>query len=203
MQEPGLVRDVIAEEDSMLKPLFDFLEKLVNEFSWRRLVFFVCLLVVVGGGVWIFESYTGYFRLARIEKEIALLAKMRDLSSDEIIRRDEGLQIIYDNARLDLKEFGIDRSVVNPTILKALTGAGPWLLFSLAFVSGTLRGDKTARNGLIGALIVALLVGGLGMFLPNFAWPVVNYLIIPLGSFFIFMVIAVLWQQRKKRPARS
>ena len=60
--------------------LIQFFEKLITEFTWRRLIFILLLLFLAVAGTAFFESYTGYFRLGRIEKTTELLTKLTELS---------------------------------------------------------------------------------------------------------------------------
>lgn len=79
----------------MLEPVFSFFEKLVTEFSWRRFGFLFGVLVLVTIGAWIYESYTGNFRLARIQKSIQLLRELATLSENKGVKEDEKLTAIY------------------------------------------------------------------------------------------------------------
>jgi hypothetical protein len=48
----------------MLDPIFAFFEKLISDFSWRRLAFVLLFCGAILGGLWMYEGYTGTFRLA-------------------------------------------------------------------------------------------------------------------------------------------
>ena len=63
----------------MFESLFNAIEKFVNDFSWRRLFTWLIVLIVIICSAWTLEYYTGYLRLARIDKTIELLKKLSDL----------------------------------------------------------------------------------------------------------------------------
>jgi len=66
----------------MLDPVFQFFEKLVSDFSWKRLALVIIVLGVIFGVAYVYEAQTGHFELQRTGKEIALLTDLIDLSEN-------------------------------------------------------------------------------------------------------------------------
>lgn len=185
----------------MFDRLFDSFEKLIDEFSWRRLVFLFALLLMIVIVVWGFESYTGYGRLSRIERVATLLNSIQSLQSNPTIQQDPNLSATLAALKRDLKDF-TERRVEAPIIgngwLKALAGAGPWLLFSLLFFPKIRTGDRSELNGLIGAWVFAGIFGAIGAWLPDFTYSWMNYVGYPISSFAVVMAGIMGWQSRKR-----
>ncbi len=142
----------------MINRFFDSFEKLIDEFSWRRLFFFIVLLLTLVSVFWGFENYTGYGRLSRIERVATLLNSMQELQSKHTIEQDANLSAILNSLKRDLRDFSEKRDTsltIGSGWLKALTGASPWLLFSLLYLPKIRAGDRSDLHGLIGALVVA------------------------------------------------
>lgn len=70
----------------MLEPIVGFFDKLIDQFTWRRLVFLAALLVVCTAGIWAFETYTQSYKLARLERQVALLEKLAIINSQTEIK---------------------------------------------------------------------------------------------------------------------
>lgn len=189
----------------MFDRLFDSFEKLIDEFSWRRLVFLFALLLIIVIVVWGFESYTGYWRLSRIERVATLLNSIQALQSNPAIQQDPNLSATLAALKRDIKDF-TERRVEPPIIgsgwLKALAGASLWLLFSLLFFPKIRTGDRSELNGLIGAWVFAAIFGAIGAWLPDFAYPWINYVGYPIVSF-ATVIVAVMWLQSKKRHVQA
>src|SRR5712691_11680724 len=86
----------------MLEPIVAFFERLISDFSWRRLLLVLSLLSITIFGLWVYESYTGSFQLARIDKEIALLERLAALSDQRQISGDPNLRSIYNDLQRKL-----------------------------------------------------------------------------------------------------
>ncbi len=126
-----------------------------------------------------FESYTGYFHLAKLEKEIALLESLSDLSKKQTIIG-KPLQEVYSNILEKLKgetKSKINLTALPPSTKKALMASVPWFLLVI-FISLTGRGLK--RNTLNGIFIVATPFIIIGTLIPTFetaTW--INYYAYP------------------------
>jgi hypothetical protein len=69
----------------MLQPFFDFVEKFATDFSWKRLVISISLVLLVGAVFFLFESQTATYQLSKYERAVFILEKLESLShsSDE------------------------------------------------------------------------------------------------------------------------
>ena len=63
----------------MLQPIVEYFEKLIDQFSWRRLFVLISVLGFIFCCLIIFESYTGYFRLSTLEKTVNIIEKINAL----------------------------------------------------------------------------------------------------------------------------
>lgn len=191
----------------MFESLFNAIEKFVNDFSWRRLFTWIIVLIVIICSAWTLEYYTGYLRLARIDKTIELLKKLGDVQEIQRSTADESLRNIYQSIRSDLANFVAPPSSgtdISPGFMKAAAGALPWALFACIFLPAFRRGEKEAPYGIVGALFFAVLFGAVGWVLPEFDWKLINYLIYPLGHFIVIVMLIYSFQQwRNKRMARA
>ena len=71
----------------MFVSIFNFLDKIITDFSWRRLITFITFFVFLGALVFIAESKTNYFALNKLEKETGKEINYTVLTSQEFIYR--------------------------------------------------------------------------------------------------------------------
>ena len=88
----------------MLEPIVTFFDKLVDQFTWRRLVLLAALLVIAGSTAWAYEQYTQQFKLARIEKQISLLEKLSAVAANETVKANPSLKSLQVKIERQLKE---------------------------------------------------------------------------------------------------
>ncbi len=187
---------------SMFEPLFQIFERLVSDFSWRRVLLLIIFFSVVTMCVIGLENYGGYVRLARIEKSVQLLEKLAALQNSKSIVADDKLQKVYDGLASDLSNFvNRDESKlgVNSTLLRAIAGAMPWLLMCTAYISGFRKGDEKATHALLGCMIFAFVFGAIGAYIPEFRQQWINYVGYPLGHFFIFVILVMMRERYKAK----
>lgn len=190
----------------MFDSVFQSFEKLISEFSWRRLVFLLSLLLLAGTCVWLWENNTGQMRLTRIERTIAILSSIKDLQEHQVIKADPSLQSTLAALKEDLKEFTERKSetpILGTAWRKALAGAAPWLLFTLLFLPALKTGKVDDLNGLLGCVILAVALGAIGAWLPDFPYAWMNYIGYPAVNFVIIMAIALWWQKRQRARITS
>lgn len=185
----------------MFESVFQSFEKLISEFSWRRLVFLVMFLVMAASIVWLWENNTGQMRLTRIERTIAILNSIKDIQDHPVMKSDPALNRILSSLKDDLKEFSEHNA--QPVFLgakwrKAFAGGAIWLLFSLLYLPALRTRENNELQALIGCLIMAVFFGVIGVWLPDFAYPWLNFILYPVTNFIIIMAIAFLWQARKR-----
>ena len=166
--------------------------------------FLLGLLTLVSVTVWIYESYTDAFRLARIQEEIQLLEQLADLAKKPGVKEDKDLQAVYQGLTRELDAV-VNRGVVTlaltPGVRKGLTAAAPWVVVALFFVPGLLRGEKDPQNALLGFIVFAVPFVFVGTVLPAFSSSWINDWLYPWGSFKVVVVSILLWQRRKAKRA--
>lgn len=189
----------------MLEPIVAFFERLISDFSWKRLLFVLALLGVTIAGLWIYESYTGTFHLARIEKEITLLERMSDLSGDERIAADPVLSTIYRGLQAKLSESTTSPeslTTLSPAAKKSLAAATAWFVLALlVFLAGrsNLEANQFSGASAVGMLMFATPFVLLAAFLPTFEASWINYFLYPVGHVVIVVVMVLFWQKRRTR----
>jgi hypothetical protein len=188
----------------MFEAVFQSFEKLISEFSWRRLVFLVILLLMVATAIWLWESNTGQMRLTRIERTISILNSIKDLQEHPVMKSDSTLQSTLSALKDDLKKFTERKSqppfwsLINITWQKAFAGGFLWLLFSLIYFSSLRTKKQSDFHALIGCLFLAVVFGCIGALLPDFIFPWLNFIAYPVANFILVVALSLWWQARKK-----
>jgi len=190
--------------------MFNMFERLISDFSWKRLISFLFLVAIFIGGITFFESYTNYFEMKKIEKQIDLLNQISEIETEGILKKDPELKSIYDSIKKNLTELTSSppvEIVAKPFIpqwaWKFLAGAFLWWLFSVAYIPGTRRGEKESLNAFIGLLIVGVIFGAVGAFLPDRIGKLAIYLFYPIGHFllvcFLILTVQAIIKRKKQR----
>lgn len=186
----------------MLDPIIQFFERLVTQFSWGRLLLLISTLFIGIGVLAWYESYTGRFRLGRIEHSTALLDKLTELGPKVKAASDDGLTKIHNALVADLKEYVSDRGTpfsINRSLLKALAALFPWILLGAAVQLGSNTGGGGAAFA--GMSVAAVPCITIAVFLPDYERSWINYLGYPFGSMLSMVALVTIWQSRKKRNA--
>lgn len=152
-----------------MQALVDFLDKLFQDFTWKRLVGLLFLATIVIVGVFFYNAQTGTVELSKYERALSILERLelvkpsgeqQKVILDNILR---GLVEITDPTGSDFLE-GISFSI---QIENAFWAALPWLLIALVFLKPLLRGDDDSAKTFIGLIVVAGIVGAIGYFIPD------------------------------------
>lgn len=183
----------------MLDPIIEFFEKLITQFSWRRL-FFILVVIFISIGVlaW-YETYTGHFRLNKIERATKLLSQLTELSEKIKKENNSKLTDIFEGVTKDLNMYVNHPATafsIHPAILKGMAAATPWVLMILGFL---LTGN-TPKEAILGTMVAAIPFTAIGAYLPDFSYSWINYLLYPIGHFILIVTFVTIWQKRKKRP---
>lgn len=190
----------------MFEPVFQSFEKLIIEFSWRRLVFLLLLLTLAGVCIWIWESNTGQMRLTRIEKTISILSSIKELQENKTIQSDPTLSAVLISLKDELRAFTEKKSeapIITPFLSKALAGSSPWLLFAFFFLATTKARKEEDIMGLIGCIFLASGFGAIGGWLPDFPYPWINYIGFPIATFVLIIALTLWWQSRQRARMNS
>jgi len=182
-------------------PVFAFFEKLISDFSWRRLAFVMVFSGVILGGLWIYEGYTGAFRLGRIDREVALLERLTALADKDVIRKDQQLLGVFDGLKLKLAQSSNPSSPtvqIPDGIKKALAAAFVWLLLAL-----TVSASGFNLNTIAGLVLVATPFVILAAFIPTFDASWINYWLYPIGHVALVVTTIFLWQRSRQKAVTA
>ena len=191
----------------MLEPIVTFFDKLVDQFTWRRLVFLAIALAVAASSIWIYEQYTQQFKLARIEKQISLLEKLASVDSSEAVRANPNLKALQSKIENQLKETTEVATAAYEIPIwakKSLAAAAAWLLFgiSIAFIPNSYTSTQPATTSVIsGMLVFASPFIAAAVWLPTNPW--LNYAVYPIGHIFALVIalsLVMFWWRHKFRP---
>lgn len=67
----------------MLDPVFQFAEKFITDFSWRRLALFFSFIALLALTLVVYEWQTATFELSKYERAAALLQELETLSKSD------------------------------------------------------------------------------------------------------------------------
>ncbi len=189
----------------MLQPVFSAFEKLILEFSWRRVVYVFTIVVVAGGLLGFGEWYTTFFRLNRLSKTAAILETLSNVSHEP---SDTIVAALKDRLVAELETTMYPRRIGLPlptpqlglgwSWAKFVAGASPWLL--LAFVG--FRG-KQNDAGTVAAIVFVLGIGALfgwiGTLIPTIYSRWINLLLYPLLQLILILTIGIYVALRASR----
>ena len=173
----------------MLEPIVSFFDKLIDQFTWRRLVFLAVLLIICSAGMWAFETYTQSFKLARIERQVALLEKLATISARTELSGNSDLQALSVSLTKQLRETDITLPTsyeLLPWAKKALAAAAAWFVFGLfiLLIPNTYTHTAPASASVFaGMTVVASPFIALAVAMPTDPW--VNYALYPIGHIFL------------------
>ena len=181
----------------MLQPIFDFIENLANNFSWRKVVILITLLLTISGFWLLYESQTASNQLTKYEKSVALLEKLNTLNLDDPSSK-KIIGNIYQGLELITKPNQYQTPIIDTISLElrqAIFAALPWLVITLLFVPATFRGEASSRDSALGTIFISLIIAIIGYFFPT-KWGVGVY---PIGANLLFLVIMAWWGNRIKK----
>jgi len=157
----------------VLQPVFDWIEKFITDFSWKRLVLLILLILFVTASFMIYESLTSSFQLAKYERTVQLLIEMEKLSESD----DDMVKSIKDNIAHGLHQatskvnIGMVFEAPNARrILQALVASSIWIIVILANIPGTLRGEEKSLDLMLGCCVIGIFVAVGAILIPP-TWP--------------------------------
>ena len=142
----------------MLEPIVAFFDKLIENFSWRRLTFLLVFLSLSVLALWIYEAYTSNFRLNRIEKQIILLEKLTSISAIPIASTQGNLAQIKTNLQQQLLSTTTTSNAeyeLLPWGKKVLSSVAAWLIFFLLLL---MIPSSSSSNGGPAAIFMGMLI---------------------------------------------
>jgi len=183
--------------------IIKFLDKLITQFTWRRLFFVLTLLFLVIVCLTIFELYTSHFRLSRLERSATLLSALLEQSEQVGKTDNKSISEIHEQLVTELKASigGTTTELSVPTwVLKAGASIVPWLLLGVIMYFVTDDGFSTVIGGM---LMITIPVAFIGAIIPDFESQWINYLAYPIGAFALIMVPMFLYGQRESSSEKS
>jgi len=184
----------------MLGSLLEFGDKLFQDFSWKRIAFLLTLLAIIIACLFIFESYTSYFAITKLDRETSLLQKLSQLSSDTAIDQSTTLAAVRDSLEMSLKRLSSQHpytdldSQSTPQLRifkKAFSASLPWILLGLLILAVSRKNEDKGLTALVGIIFFSIPFAAIGAIIPFWNAPA-NYIGYPLGSF-TFGIAAVLF----------
>jgi len=184
----------------MLQPFFDFLEKFATDFTWKRLVILISIVMLFCAALLLYEAQTATTQLTKYERAVAIIEKLSALKTDN-----EESQLVVKNIYSGLSN--ITNPVLNPIafstnisieIKQAFLAAVPWLLLCLIFVPGYLKGANDASSVIGGTIFLALTMGIGGYFIPITWGSWIGFGLYPFGINLLIFILIVKYGNRKK-----
>jgi hypothetical protein len=190
-----------------MQPIVDFFEKLISEFTWRRMLFVIIILVSGVAGLVLFEWYTASSALTRLEKELKILNQLAKSFQSNGIDVNPLLKDTYDEMAQELNnlaanhpvKFGASPSLNFPEwFRKVLFTLLPWSLLSILLF---LLAEATERGKTFGGLIIISIPFILiSIFIPTNL--VFNQFVYPWGSFALAVGL-IFWISKRNGAAKA
>lgn len=191
----------------MLEPIISFFDKLIDQFTWRRLIFFALLLAIVGGAIWAYEDYTQQFKLARIEKQILLLEKLSVVAAKPEVTSNPmlaSIQSAVEHELVNTTQVSATKFELEPWVKKVLAAMVPWLIFGVfvAFIPKAYTVTQPAATSVVaGMTVFALPFVAAAAWLPTAPW--INYVIYPIGHIFAIIIVLLWFSRLMQRKFKS
>lgn len=188
----------MSDSTGSIGSLFDFFERLITDFTWRRIGVVISVLVLVVVVVFSFERYTRTFVLSRLEKQASLLEKMLNVRDKVKKAGDDELEKVFEGLRLQLGRIvqGTSHDFQLPDGLeKAIYLALPWALLIFMIIVTTRREGRA--NAVGGIIVCAAPLIFLGLFIPDFKLAWVNRWFIPWMLPTLLIAFILIYQKRK------
>ncbi len=178
----------------MLDPVFQFLEKFVTDFSWKRLALFFSFLSLVIFVVVAYEWYTSSYELTKYKAAVEILKELEPLIKSEHMEISEPAKSISSNILKAVQNQGIANAVeltFSPRISQAIFAGLPWLLFLLLYLPSAVKeGQGEAVNATIGFAIFCAIAAVVGAAIPTDLNNWIRYGIPQAVSFVLFGIAA-------------
>jgi hypothetical protein len=187
----------------MFDGVISAIDKLLSEFSWKKLFTLLIVIAVVVLSLIAFDYFTKYFTLLRLEKEIALFqevsanstdSRLTDLHSSLIGKLSETIKSESTISGL----FGISGGIPLWFYL-SFSMAAPWLLVALAFIPGIFKKEANSASAVVGLIIISIIFGIIGNFIPEFWGGWVRYLLLPIVVFIAVIVPIAIYGNQSSR----
>lgn len=154
----------------MLEPLFQFVDKFVTDFSWKRLAIFFSFLGLVVLTFILYEWQTASNELSRYERATNILLKIEPLLKSKNSDIVETSKELVSNLKMVIEQKDIFSNLevsVNPLVSQIFFGLLPWVIIVIISIPSEIAKNKSeAINMIIGFFIVIFFIGVLISFIP-------------------------------------
>lgn len=165
------------------------LDSLSNQFSYKKFfLIFITLFYMIGPFI-IFENYTGYLQLKKINKQTEIYKELVEINSKFKSLNDNQIESIGLAITSNFKQFLEDSNKQKgiPAGLKnAYAALVPWVIFILIFMPGK---SLASDSSIFTIMILAIGCTSLSYLLPSFKISAVNIFIYPIIAFVLANVI--------------
>jgi hypothetical protein len=179
----------------------ELLLDLITSFTVKRLLAMLTVIVASLSVAWLVDLHFGYAQLYKSEKTVELLERLSSLDS-KIGSDQKQIRVIHEGIVESLVELHGDSALFGSPLdqpleflprpwIKAMVGALPFLLFSLISFIGVKSGKGAALIAFFALQFFTISAGIINYALPSSEINWVDYLLIPLAVFLIFLVIPV------------
>ena len=150
-----------------MEPVINFFERLVTDFSWKRLLLVIVLIGILIGGFYTYKNETSNFKLTKYERTIIILEKINKLQNEDnktqqIIKNIlNGLEDITKETKINIQQTEIKKQLM--TILK---WSFLWIILSVLFFIQYIR-TKEDLKALLGSLVFTIPIMSISNFIPE------------------------------------
>ncbi len=159
------------KERKLLEPLFQFVEKFITDFSWKRLAIFFSFLGLLVLTFVLYEWQTSSYELSRYEKATSILLQIEpllDSKNSDVVEASKKL-VINLTSVIEKKDIFSNLEIsISPKVSQIFFGLLPWIIIVIILIpSEVVKGNKNdAANMFGGFAIVIFFLGLLISFIP-------------------------------------
>ncbi|MDQ8207381.1 hypothetical protein QEH52_07670 [Coraliomargarita sp. SDUM461003] len=194
----------------MLGLLEQILKIAESGLTWKKALAGMLFIMLFIGGLFVFEAYTGTWRLARLEKATLILHQLQEIEAGASLS--EELQLSYVSTVDQLRRLLVAEEAAAPappinlqdssqptSLAKFLAGGGVWFFGIIPFLFLVFKKKKGAWPGIIAMAGTGAFFGAINMLIPNLFEPWVNLLVIPGLMFFVVFAVPAISAFNKVR----
>ena len=184
----------------MLEPIFQFAEKFITDFSWRRLTIFFSLIGLIALSLILYEWQTATTELTRYERSTTLLEKLDVLVSSSNKETVELSKLLIRNLNDVVKKENLASKLevsTSPELAQSFFAILPWILFFLLYLPSSIKNDKKdTHNTITGFILIVSIIGLVAYFIPSDWNKWIRYGGIQLINLFLFIFFAYIGQKK-------
>jgi len=186
---------------SVFSDVMDFLEKM----SLKRLGILVVILVILLFLFPIIESNFLYYN--RLDSRIEILERMLDIEADKVISneilKEEYYSILeeIDSHKVYSSNILASETTKEVKMWKFISGSilGIIIIFCIPFIY---KSFKEAVSGFFALLLIAATLGFVGLIIPTFSNPYINYIGWPVTQL-VLTIIGLIAYSKKDKKAKN